>query len=259
LRLVFVLVLVLAPACLQAESLGSAAKRERERREKNKENGVVSRVIDPEAVRTAGEDTAPDPAPAAGTAAPSVTGPDEAEVNTNREHDYWRRRMRQADAAIRAAQAEYDAAVRLPDKGLLRGVEPNSRVDERGDRVREAKGRLEAARRAKEDLENTARQQGIPPGWLRDDAHAMPERASATPHPDGAYWVAKIQEARAAVQRARKELEEAEKVTALDLMDPQYTLTRDYKVKRAKGKLSAAEQQRDFLENEAARLGIQVK
>jgi hypothetical protein len=179
-----------------AQSLGDVARQETERRKKvQSEKGSSSSVVGEEALAKAadqrereaangesapsqptpnasGQRSAPRPAEPQNT--PSAANNDLERERQQREKDEatWRKRMANAEARVQKARAHHDRV-----KGLT--LTPGDYlVDERGrvvvrsvehlqQIVADAKGELEAAEKALEDLTESARREGVPPGWLR--------------------------------------------------------------------------------------------
>jgi hypothetical protein len=167
---------LLCPSLTAAQSLGDAARKEQERRKKNKQAGVQARVITeeelgggrPATARPAGQ--AADPATEAAPAPPPpASAPDE---DRERQEQYWRDRAN----AARAEVARLEEVVKELEKLYL--VDGESYVDDGGktvirdlahlrEIVARAKSDLAAARQAVADLEDEARRKGALPGWLR--------------------------------------------------------------------------------------------
>jgi cytochrome c peroxidase len=189
------LVCLSLPLVSAGQSLGNVAKKERERREKNKKEGVASREFSEEEVFGEKEEEKA-PEGEAGEENESSDGPsneaDEAAVipgvDKNLEDDgdrfekesrerkrseaEWRSRVSNARARI----AEAREAVQFFEELVL---PPDSRyVDANGHTViestehlqrltREAKEELAAAELDLRQIQDEARRAGIPPGWLR--------------------------------------------------------------------------------------------
>jgi hypothetical protein len=179
---------LLCPSLVLGQNLGDAARKEQERRKKNKQAGVQAKVITDEDLAAkrgtsgpakdgttgaaatdegAGAAPAPMPEPAAEESAP----PDPASDRATQEA-HWRQR---ADDA-RAEVARAEAVVAEMEKLWL--VEGESYVDSEGKTVirdlqhlrqlmARAKGDLARAKKAQEDLYEEARRSGALPGWLR--------------------------------------------------------------------------------------------
>jgi hypothetical protein len=181
-----------APARSQAQSLGSVAKKERQRREKNKEKGVVSREFTEEVTdkkkddageTAAGEESSdkksdadlPSPLSNLGPATDADTKDRDSEQENRdrrRSEAEWKARMQQARQNISTARERVQF---FSDLYLAQG---ERYVDENGNTVvstpaqlqsmtRKAKEDLAAAEKAYQDLQEEARHAGVPPGWLR--------------------------------------------------------------------------------------------
>jgi hypothetical protein len=182
------LLLALGPAA-SGQSLGEAARKEKERRQKAGPTGPAFTGDDlrgyaeggPAAKgaagapdkSTAGEKPSGDKATKDGTARGGGGPGDEA---------YWRARAKAARAAVEAAEARVakaeaaaqraPAGIRQPQPGdALRQVPPpvvtdaNRRAAEAA--LAAARSDLERAKKALADLEEEARRKGVLPGWLR--------------------------------------------------------------------------------------------
>lgn len=191
-----VLVALLVVTCVgstlsTAQSLGDVAKRERERREKNKKQGVAVReisedeIFDDDADGDAAETLAEEGEGAPGAASeesqfdldlfPSEGGVedlDRARTERRKQEAEWRSRVAEAKAHIeqaRARKAQLD--------GLFLGEgqryeDTNGRVVIRSrahlqQLVADAAEELRAAEEALVGLREEARRAGVPPGWLR--------------------------------------------------------------------------------------------
>jgi hypothetical protein len=182
------------PLLSEAQSLGAAAKKERERRDKNKKEGVVAREFTEEEVfgekeeeevseGESGEETEAPGAPSPETNEAVIPG-----VDTNLEDggDRYERESRERQrseaewrskaSSARARIAEARKAVQFFEELAL---PPNGRyVDAYGNTViesvdhlqrltGEAKAELAAAELDWKRIQDDARRTGIPPGWLR--------------------------------------------------------------------------------------------
>lgn len=175
-----------------AQSLGDVAKRERERREKNKEQGVAVREISEEEIfgedDTAAQedDGADEPPEEAAEASPEATAfeideepgrggveeLDRARAERRRQEVQWRTRIAEAKTRIERAKAR-----KAQLDGLFLGegeryVDVNGRVVIRSrahlqQLVAEVAEELQAAEEALVALRDEARRAGVPPGWLR--------------------------------------------------------------------------------------------
>jgi hypothetical protein len=182
--LIFVAVSLVQPA--SGESLGAAAKREKERRARNKEAGVTARVVDPNEIGTyqdpAAEETGSETSPKASSSfvgSPSDARPAPSAKQTD--ESLWRARKAQVRDSIARAQKEYDEAMAMPLKqagpdryrehdGMISwGPDPSFAQENEKifARRRQAQANLERARQAEPQLEEDARRAGALPGWLR--------------------------------------------------------------------------------------------
>jgi hypothetical protein len=181
-----VLMVLLGASTLGAQSLGEAAAKEKERRNKAKATATAKgTVITEEELRNAkGENASTDvgqlrpsePPPGREEAADSNPMAAESAVpgaNPKRARaDQLKGELRQAEAAVRAFERRVAAAQRQVD--FLRRLPIGSYV-RRGDGGRaqyeailaQEQQYLKEARARLESLENQARREAIPPGWLR--------------------------------------------------------------------------------------------
>jgi len=171
----------LLPAPASPQSLGAAARKEAERRQKNKEKGVKAPLFDdsripkkePAPAASPGTATADTPPAAPAAAASSEPSLDDAEAEQRRkQEEMWRGRMTAARARRDETKKAYDYLNSLvlgpgeyyvDDKGqvIVRDVEQLRQM------IAEAKAQWDAAEKAIGDLEDSARRAGALPGWLR--------------------------------------------------------------------------------------------
>ena len=163
---------LLCPSLVAAQSLGDAARKEQERRKKNKQAGVQAKVITEEELggsRPASGKAAAKAEDSTTTPAPPAPASNE---DNDREEQYWRDRA----AAARAEVSRLEEVLKELEKLFL--VQGESYVDDSGktvirdlahlrEIVARAKSDLAAARQAVADLEEEARRKGALPGWLR--------------------------------------------------------------------------------------------
>jgi len=164
--LLFALASGLAVAPL-AQSLGDAARRERERRAKEGTPKAPSfGDADLEAFRSEGTPAAaaspspkssPDAAPRAG---PSPAAEDESAVRKRQEAEW---RVRFANARERVARAREAAWHEVVETNYVSGIPVQQRV-----RKYEETEEVRQAQRALADLEEEFRRTGLPPGWARE-------------------------------------------------------------------------------------------
>ena len=185
-----VCLLLLFPALVQAESLAEIARKAAEARERREGNDKAAKVYGDDDLkgeherrrREAGAaPTLPDSPAAEPQAAAASEVPDAAEVarELDRERQQradaevrWRKRLNEANQRLDEARKRYDA---IKDVTLHRG---EKLVDEKDQVIASspgevqhlvdaARGEIEAAQQALDDLLESARRAGVPPGWLR--------------------------------------------------------------------------------------------
>lgn len=147
-----------------AQSLGDAARRERERRAKDaKPSAPVYGDAELEARRGNSPLPAapsPSPSPSPGAVPPSKPEEDEAAVRKKQESEW---RLRFANARERVARAEEASWHDVVETVFVSGIPVQQRV-----RKFEETEALRGARKALADLEEEYRRTGLPPGWVRD-------------------------------------------------------------------------------------------
>ncbi len=184
--------LLLLPGLLSAQGLGGAAQREQKRRAERPAEPVKTYTEDDlQGLRPLANDPESDhPATAAGDQPPAVPErpvatprppapspkptSDGAEDETTRKQDEERWRSRVAEARARLARVREDHAalanlhmvpgmVLVDDSGkaVIQSVEQLQSLTAR------AKAELDAAQKAFDDLLESGRRAGVPPGWLR--------------------------------------------------------------------------------------------
>jgi hypothetical protein len=173
-------ILVLLPAMVFAQSLGEVAEKEKKRREQNAKSGTKAPVITEEELKNNKGQLANDPndpsaianqassgRPASGGSSAPATAP------TGRDEQAWRSRAAQARARLAQATKTYET---LNSQYLAPGESFVSRKtgqtivrdkEQLQQMVAQAKAQMVAAQKALDDLEESARRQNIPPGWLR--------------------------------------------------------------------------------------------
>jgi hypothetical protein len=183
----FALVGLLALAQLAgAQSLGDAARKERERREGLGKAGAAARTLtDADLASARGtlatgaseseEESAPDAEepPQEGrpaSKAPSREGPEA--MAPARGEEYWRGRVNEAQARIEAARQRYDILQRMIVIGQPAQYNENGQrviysIYQMKEKADAAETELRAAEKALEDLFEEARHAGALPGWLR--------------------------------------------------------------------------------------------
>lgn len=145
-----------------AQSLGEAARRERERRAKDAKPSAPAYG---DAELEARRGSAPPPATPAPSPSPSASpspkaAEDEAVVRKKQESEW---RVRFADARRRVALAEEASWHDVVETVFVSGIPVQQRV-----RKFEETEALRNARQALADLEEEYRRTGLPPGWARD-------------------------------------------------------------------------------------------
>jgi hypothetical protein len=145
-----------------AQSLGEAARRERERRAKEGRPPAPAYDDAELEARRAGRPASPSPSPSPSpSASPSPkVGDDEAAVRKRQEAE-WRERF--AKARERVALAEEAAWHEVVETVFVSGIPVQQRV-----RKFEETESLRQARQALAELEEDYRRTGLPPGWVRD-------------------------------------------------------------------------------------------
>jgi hypothetical protein len=166
-RLLPALVLVLLPSLAAAQSMGDAAAKERERRRKAREAGEASvPVVTEKELKANPGKLANNPAdaPAVPASSPAPTLARGLASTSSAEEESWRGRAAGLRARIDAARQQYESTREREFKGPYYRGESSEGLRLA---VARAKQALEAAEKALQDLEDSARRQGIPPGWLR--------------------------------------------------------------------------------------------
>lgn len=179
-----------------AQSLGDVARKERERREKNKKDGAKILQFDEKEVF--GDDGEPEDSAETDTegvdeAAPAAPDVSDAELEAvasqasqdpaarRRDTEAEDRRFQEAEWRAKFAQARKrvtNAEQRRRTLGELHLAQGEYYVDENNNvviesldhlrqLVREADAEIVAAKQALDDLTREARRSGVPPGWLR--------------------------------------------------------------------------------------------
>jgi hypothetical protein len=145
-----------------AQSLGEAARRERERRAKDaKPPAPAYGDAELEARRGSGPPP-PIPSPSPSQSASPPPKPEEDETAARkRQESKWRERF--ADARGRVARAEEAGWHEVVETVFVSGIPVQQRV-----RKFEETEALRRARQALADLEEEYRRTGLPPGWVRD-------------------------------------------------------------------------------------------
>ncbi len=164
------------------QSLADVAKKDKERRKQTEQDGAPTRVISDEDLAKGKGRLASDPRDAAGDDAAAPASPSPRASTTARGEDEgdvvvmsevaWRTRAVAARNRLEKAQKLYET---LSSQHLAQGeyfVDDNGRTligspEALQKLVAQAKARVDAAQKAWDDLEESARRQRVPPGWLR--------------------------------------------------------------------------------------------
>jgi hypothetical protein len=173
-RLRAIVVAALLTGVASAQSLGDAALKERERREKLKQKGDRAAVVTNDELQANKGSVANDPnaTPAAPREAQLAATKPGLEPDRKAGEEEWRRKMALAHERITKAQEQYDYwkgqylapndyFVDQDGKKVVGSVESLRKV------IAEAKAELEKANAALAALEEQARRENVPPGWLR--------------------------------------------------------------------------------------------
>jgi hypothetical protein len=163
------------------ESMGEAARKAREQREKNAKEGVKTKTYTQEDVAkapplandpnkpAAGSGPGPSPSPrSSATPSPSPAVP----TAGGQTEAFWRGRITEAQRRIEAARKEHEywsGYTMVPGEIL---VDEKDRpvittIEQLQGKTAAAKKAVEKAEKARADLEEEARKAGVPPGWLR--------------------------------------------------------------------------------------------
>ena len=166
------------PSLALGQSMAEAARKEAERREKNKKAGIKAKSYSDQDLPSSSQ---PAPSPDPGAAAPAATAEvspassegvvDESEQRRVAEAN-WRRRLAQLTVRRDEAKAAYDELSKLSMvEGEMFVDEQNRPVivnlDDLRAKLAKAKAAWDAAEKAIENLHEEARRASVPPGWLR--------------------------------------------------------------------------------------------
>ena len=187
----FLLLSLSLPLVSAGQSLGSVAKKERERRDRNKKDGVAAREFREEEVFGEEEDETPaegeteesGEAPSESAGESSIPGVKSNLEDAGERHDTesrerkrseaeWRSRVSTARARIEEARerVQFFENLFLPPNGRYVDAHGNTVIeslDHLQRLTREAKDELAAAELGWKQIQDEARRAGIPPGWLR--------------------------------------------------------------------------------------------
>ena len=168
--------LMLLPAVVSAQSLGQVAEKEKKRREQNEKTGTKAPVITEEELKNNKGQLANDPNDASATANLAASTPYASRGSsapTGRDEQAWRARAAAARARLAQATRTYEALnsqYLAPGESFVNRKTGQMVVRDREQLqqlVAQAKAQMVAAQKALDDLEDSARRQNIPPGWLR--------------------------------------------------------------------------------------------
>jgi hypothetical protein len=175
--------LVALPAFAGGQSLGEAARKERERREKTREASGSTRTLTEDDLATTKGTLANDPnaQPATAVAPPSAgaangSGPirpaTSAAPSPESQEAYWRRRVAQAQARVDQARRRHDSLQRMIHVGQGAMYDANGRqviysIHQMKTMADAAAADLGAAEAALERVQEEGRRSGAQPGWLR--------------------------------------------------------------------------------------------
>jgi len=178
-----VLLVFLVSVCIAEDSpLVAAAKREKERRakiaaEKAETKSFTNQDIEEFKAKNPTAESSEEPGPEGETAFDSASGESAAAGETRDEEAYWKEKAEAAREKIKAAeekvnktQDDIDALWRY-QTAVDDGQQQQKTVGERGERMNDletAKKELEEAKAAEEALQEEARKEGAPPGWVED-------------------------------------------------------------------------------------------
>lgn len=180
-RLTVVVLAMLLPSLVLGQSLGDAARKEKERRQKNEEAGVKTRVVtedellsgDGQLANDPDEEGMYEPAPDGSLARGAVSKADKAGVQRQSDETSWRDRKARAVARAESARKKHEMYSEMwlaPAGEYYVNRKTGKRIDSVGELQKltaAAKAELDAAQKALDDLEERARRANVPPGWLR--------------------------------------------------------------------------------------------
>jgi hypothetical protein len=179
---VAVLALLSRPASLSAQTLADVAKKTAEGRKTTETKGTPAKVY-------GNDDLKPSSGPAPAPASPATSKPDEAAkpkgdqkgteqkgAEDEKGETYWRTRMGQAREALRRSQLFRDS-LQTRINSLTNDISSRDDAGQRaqliGDRqtavseLARVNTEIEQTTKKIADIEEEARQAGVPPGWLR--------------------------------------------------------------------------------------------
>ena len=180
-RMAIVFVLLALPVGAGDESMGDAARKARERREKNAKEGVKAHSYTQDDVKKApplANDPSKPPASSGSSSSsasrPTSGGSSSASGSSSggQSESAWRGRLAEARQHVETARKEYEywsGYTMVPGEIL---VDEKDRpvittIEQLQGRTAAAKKSLEGAEKALANLEEEARKASVPPGWLR--------------------------------------------------------------------------------------------
>ena len=167
----------LATAVVSAQSMGDAAQKERERREKLKQKGDGAAVVTSDDLKATKGSLANDPnaspaTPVARGETPRSSARPDLETSRRAGEEEWRRKAALARERVAKAQQQYDYwrnqflgpseyFVDEEGKKVVGGADSLRKL------IAQAKADVEKANAELAALEEQARRENVPPGWLR--------------------------------------------------------------------------------------------
>jgi polyhydroxyalkanoate synthesis regulator phasin len=181
LLIVAVAALAVGVSSTSAQSLGDVAKKEQQRRKTTKSSGkpLTNRDLGPDANRPAPPPASPTTAVAGpgGTSQPARAAEEDAEQKDPRQtEEYWRGRMETTRAELQRNEMFLDALqsrVNALSTDFVNRDDPAQRATIANDRqkalaeMQRTKELVETLKQQIADIEEEARQAGVPPGWIR--------------------------------------------------------------------------------------------
>ena len=160
-----------------ADSLTDIAKKEKERRAKLKATKTYTNKDIEDFIAKNGTNGTTDssggssnPSETAGDASATPEDQASSDLHSDKNEQAWRQRFDDAQKKVDDAQKKYDDARANATSDLY----TNNGVDmltgaraKRQDAAEQAKQDLDNAQKAMDDLQEQARQNGVPPGWVR--------------------------------------------------------------------------------------------
>jgi hypothetical protein len=177
-RFMMVAVLCAIADMAGADGLAAAAQKEKARRDKNREVGLKVRVITEKDVKTVPSGAAPPPSaggaestPQSGAGArttPETTGTPTGDTEARKARGAELRvQFKAAEIAVREAEAALANAEAQPPGGITVYRNGTTIPAWREADVKQARWELQAAKNRRDSIEDAARHENIPPGYLR--------------------------------------------------------------------------------------------